>query len=124
MKLLVAIIQPRKLDYLTSALRRAGIPGITVTPAKGFGKETAESDWDLSGELSNKVKVELVVQDEKCEEIVRIVQKTVSTGKPGDGLIYVQDLVFTVRISTGERRTGEINIEQIRQSAQEDIPEA
>ncbi len=108
MKLIVAIIQPRKLDYLASAIRRAGISGLTACAARGFGTETAESDWDLSGELSEKTRVEIVSTDDKCDEIVRLVQKTVSTGKPGDGLIFVQDIEYTVRIASGEKRTGEI----------------
>lgn len=106
MKLVVAVIQPKRVDHLSSALRKAGIPGITVTPSKGFGTEHAASDWDLSGELSQKTKVELVVTDETCDEIVRLIQKTVCTGKPGDGLIYVQDVISAVRISTGEVQTG------------------
>lgn len=106
MKLVVAIIQPKRLDYLCSALRRAGIPGITVTPAKGFGREYAVSDWDLSGELSAKTKVELVVSDSECDEIVKLIQKTVSTGKAGDGFVFVQDVVSAIRISSGEPVVG------------------
>jgi len=106
MKLVVAIIQPKRLDYLCSALRRAGIPGITVTPAKGFGQEYAVSDWDLSGELSGKTRVELVISDAECAEIVKLIQKTVSTGKAGDGLIYVQDVQSAIRISSGEPVSG------------------
>ncbi len=115
MKLIVAIIQPRRLDHLSSALRKSGIPGITVTQARGFGKETADSDWDLSGELSTKVRVELVVSDDRCDEIVRIIQRTVSTGKAGDGLIYVQEVLYSMRISTGEKRTGEFNLDILKQ---------
>lgn len=105
MKLVVAIIQPKRLDQLASALRRAGIAGITVTQAKGFGREHFDSDWDFSGDLSNKTRVEMVVSDEACENIVDIIQKTVSTRRAGDGLIYVQPVEMTMRISTGDKNT-------------------
>lgn len=110
MKLIVAIIQPKKMDYLASAIRRAGISGLTACSVKGFGTETVESDWDLSGELSDKVRVEIVSTDESCDEVVRLIQKTVSTGKPGDGLIYVQEICYSVRIASGEMRTGECEL--------------
>jgi nitrogen regulatory protein P-II 1 len=92
-KLVVAIFQPNKLDYVTSAIRRAGISGATVTHAKGFGAENLVSDWDLSGELTEKVKMEIVLADDKCDEIVELIEKTVGIGKPGNGFIFVQDVL-------------------------------
>jgi nitrogen regulatory protein PII len=92
-KLIVAIIQPNKVDYVTSAIRRAGITGATVTTVKGFGEENAVSDWDLSGELTEKAKVEIVLGDDRCDEIVTIIEKTIATGRPGSGFIYVQDVL-------------------------------
>lgn len=102
MKLIVAIINPQRLDYLTAALRRAKAPGCTVTPAKGFGKENAGIDWDLSGELTEKVRVEMVIEDAAADQIVRVIQKAVSTGKAGDGIIFVQDVLQSVRLSFGD----------------------
>jgi nitrogen regulatory protein P-II 1 len=93
MKLIVIIIQPNKLDYVTSALRRAGIAGATVTSARGFGEENVVSDWDLSGELTEKVKLEVVLGNERCDEIVSLVEKTIGSGKPGAGFIYVQEVL-------------------------------
>lgn len=75
---------------------------MTVLQAKGFGREHFDSDWDFSGDLSTKTRVEMVVSDDNCQNIVDIIQKTVSTGKAGDGLIYVQDVQMAMRISSGE----------------------
>lgn len=94
MKLIVAIIQPAKVDYVTSAIRRAGLPGATVTEAKGFGAENVVSDWDLSGELTDKAKVEIVLSDDRCDEIVSLIEKTVGMSKAGSGFIYVQDVIY------------------------------
>lgn len=93
MKLIVAVIQLEYLDSVTSALRRAGISGATVTSAKGFGRENAKSDWDLSGELTPKVRVEVVLSDESCGEIVDLISKTIGIGKVGAGFIYVQEVL-------------------------------
>ena len=93
MKVVIAIVRPNKLDYVTSALRRGGISGATVTQAKGFGEETAVSDWDMSGELTEKVKIEIVLDDDDCDRVVELIKKTIGTGKAGAGFIYVQDVV-------------------------------
>lgn len=102
MKLIVAIINPQRLGYVTAALRRAKIPGATVTNAKGFGKEMAEIDWDLSGELTDKIRLEVVIEDQYAEQIMRIIQRASSTGHAGDGIIYVQDVVSSMRLSFGD----------------------
>jgi nitrogen regulatory protein P-II 2 len=102
MKLITAVIQPRMLERLASALRKAKVPGITVVEAKGFGRETFLSDWDRAGYLTPKTKVELAVNDDQVEEIVQLIQRTVTTGKSGDGIIFVSELLASVRIGSGE----------------------
>lgn len=102
MKLIVAIINPQRLGYVTAALRRAKIPGATVTNAKGFGKEMAEIDWDLSGELADKIRIEVVIEDSAVDQIMRIIQRAASTGHSGDGIIYVQDVHASIRLSFGD----------------------
>ncbi len=102
MKLIVAIIQPSKLDYLTAALRRAGVRGVTVTQARGFGDENANYDWNLSGDLTQKLKVETVVSDEICDEIVMVIQATIAKGNKEHAFLYVVDVVKTVHFFTGE----------------------
>ncbi|MBX9721381.1 MAG: hypothetical protein K2X81_08310 [Candidatus Obscuribacterales bacterium] len=110
MKLIVAIIQPEKLDYLTAALRRAGVRGVTVTQARGFGDENAAYDWNLRGDLTSKLKVETVVSDEVCDEIVMVIQSTVAKGSREHAFLYVIDVVKTVHFFTGETEV-EDNIE-------------
>jgi nitrogen regulatory protein P-II 1 len=101
-KLIVAIINPQRLGYVTAALRRAKIPGATVTNAKGFGKEMAEIDWDLSGELTEKIRIEVVIEDQYAEQIARIIQRAASTGHAGDGIIYMQEVFSSIRLSFGD----------------------
>lgn len=109
MKLITAVIQPRMLERLASALRKARVPGLTVVEAKGFGRETFLSDWDQTGYLTTKTKVELAVNDDQVESLVELIQKTVTTGKSGDGIIFVTDILSSVRIGSGE--SGEVALQ-------------
>lgn len=102
MKLIVAIFNTQRLEYVTAALRRAKSPGCTVTPAKGFGKDSAAVDWDFSGKLYERVRIELVIDDDAANEIVRVIQKAASTGKSGDGIIFVQEVLSSIRIGFGD----------------------
>ena len=102
MKLITAVIQPSMLERLASALRKARVPGITVVEAKGFGRETFLSDWDLTGYLTPKTKVELAVNDDQVENLVKLIQKTVTTGQSGDGIIFVTEILGSTRIGSGE----------------------
>ncbi len=102
MKLIVAIFSKQRLEYVTAALRRSHSPGCTVTPVKGFGKENAAIDWNMAGDLSENVKIELVIDDKAVSELVRVIQKAASSGKAGDGIIYVQDVISSIRISFGD----------------------
>lgn len=89
------------LERLASTLRRARIAGITVISAHGFGREEIESDLELVGYMSVRTKVEIVVPDERVEELIQLVQKTVSTKQPGDGVIFVSELLSATRLSDG-----------------------
>lgn len=109
MKLITAVIQPKMLERLASALRKAKVPGITVVEAKGFGRETFLSDWDLTGYLTPKTKVELAVNDDQVDALVELIQKTVTTGKSGDGIIFITEVLGSVRIGSGE--SGEIALQ-------------
>lgn len=103
MRLITAIIKPEMLERLATALRRAGVSGITVDEVQGFGRETLGSDWDKTGYLTKKVKVEAALNDEVVDEIVSLIHNTVYTGTEGDGIIFVTNLQAVVRISSGER---------------------
>ena len=103
MKFVVAVIKPFKLDEVREALSEAGINGLTVTEAKGFGRQKGHTELYRGAEyvvdFLPKVKLEIAVSDDMAGTI----QKTAYTGKIGDGKLFVFDLAAAVRIRTGER---------------------
>lgn len=107
MKFIVAVIKPFKLDEVREALSEAGINGLTVTEAKGFGRQKGHTELYRGAEyvvdFLPKVKLEIAVSDEMAEVAVETIQKTAYTGKIGDGKLFVFDLAAAVRIRTGER---------------------
>ena len=107
MKFIVAVIKPFKLDEGREALSEAGINGLTVTEAKGFGRQKGHTELYRGAEyvvdFLPKVKLEIAVSDDMAEVAVETIQKTAYTGKIGDGKLFVFDLAAAVRIRTGER---------------------
>ena len=107
MKFIVAVIKPFKLDEVREALSEAGINGLTVTEAKGFGRQKGNTELYRGAEyvvdFLPKVKLEIAVSDDMAEVAVETIQKTAYTGKIGDGKLFVFDLAAAVRIRTGER---------------------
>ena len=107
MKFIVAVIKPFKLDEVREALSEAGINGLTVTEAKGFGRQKGHTELYRGAEyvvdFVPKVKLEIAVSDDMAEVAVETIQKTAYTGKIGDGKLFVFDLAAAVRIRTGER---------------------
>lgn len=107
MKFVVAVIKPFKLDEVREALSEAGINGLTVTEAKGFGRQKGHTELYRGAEyvvdFLPKVKLEIAVSDDMAEVVVETIQKTAYTGKIGDGKLFVFDLAAAVRIRTGER---------------------
>lgn len=107
MKFVVAVIKPFKLDEVREALSEAGINGLTVTEAKGFGRQKGHTELYRGAEyvvdFLPKVKLEIAVSDDMAEVAVETIQKTAYTGKVGDGKLFVFDLAAAVRIRTGER---------------------
>lgn len=112
MKKIEAIIKPFKLDEVKEALHDLGIAGLTVTEVKGFGRQKGHTELYRGAEYTvdflPKIKMEIVVADEMAAKTVEAVQKSASTGKIGDGKIFVSSLEEVVRIRTGE--TGETAI--------------
>ena len=106
MKLITAIIKPFKLDEVRSALCDIGVQGITVTEVKGFGRQKGHTELYRGAEYAvdflPKVKVEAAISDELVEQVVSTIEKAASTGKIGDGKIFIFDLEQVVRIRTGE----------------------
>lgn len=107
MKFIVAVIKPFKLDEVREALSEAGINGLTVTEAKGFGRQKGHTELYRGAEyvvdFLPKVKLEIAVSDDMAEVAVETIQKTAYTGKIGDGKLFAFDLAAAVRIRTGER---------------------
>ena len=109
MKLVTAIIKPFKLDEVREALAAVGVQGITVTEVKGFGRQKGHTELYRGAEyvvdFLPKVKVEAAVRDDLVDQVIETIEKAASTGKIGDGKIFVFDVEQVIRIRTGE--TGE-----------------
>ncbi len=106
MKLIVAIIKPFKLDDAREALSEVGVQGLTVTEVKGFGRQKGHTELYRGAEyvvdFLPKVKLEVAAMDDQVEPIIEAIIKATSTGKIGDGKIFVLDLDQVIRIRTGE----------------------
>jgi nitrogen regulatory protein P-II 1 len=109
MKKIEAIIKPFKLDEVKSALTELGIQGLTVTEAKGFGRQKGHTEIYRGSEYAvdflPKIKIEVVVADAQVASLVDAIVKSAKTGKIGDGKIFVSPVESALRIRTGE--TGE-----------------
>jgi nitrogen regulatory protein P-II 1 len=107
MKKIEAIIKPFKLDEVKEALHEVGVSGITVTEAKGFGRQKGHTELYRGAEyvvdFLPKVKLEVVVDDAMAERVVEAIQNAAQTGRIGDGKIFVLPVDTAVRIRTGER---------------------
>jgi nitrogen regulatory protein P-II 1 len=106
MKKIEAIIKPFKLDEVKEALHEIGIKGLTVTEAKGFGRQKGHTELYRGAEyvvdFLPKVKVEVVLDDALVERAVEAIQQAAQTGRIGDGKIFVSTVDEVVRIRTGE----------------------
>ena len=106
MKKIEAIIKPFKLDEVKDALNQIGLKGITVLEAKGFGRQKGHTELYRGAEyvvdFLPKVKIEVAITSEMLEQVIEAIEKSASTGKIGDGKIFVYDLEQVVRIRTGE----------------------
>ena len=109
MKMMTAIIKPFKLDEVRDALHQIGITGMTVEEVKGYGRQKGHTELyrgaEYVVEFQPKVKLQIAISDEQVDAAVEAVSKSASTGKIGDGKIFVQPLETCIRIRTGE--TGE-----------------
>jgi len=107
MKKIEAIIKPFKLEDVKEALAEVGIEGMTVTEVKGFGRQKGQTEIYRGSEyvvdFLPKIKLEIVVADERAEQAIETIVKTAHTGKIGDGKIFVLSVEQAVRIRTNER---------------------
>lgn len=106
MKLITAIIKPFKLDDVRDALGEAGVTGMTVSEVKGFGRQKGHTELYRGAEyvvdFLPKLKLEIAVADEDAERVVETIVETASSGRIGDGKIFVTQLERAVRIRTAE----------------------
>lgn len=106
MKLIIAIIKPFKLEEVKTALAEIGVDGMTVTEAKGFGRQKGHTEIYRGSEYTvdflPKVKVEVVVADDMLAKVVKTIGGAAKTGKIGDGKIFVMPVEQATRIRTGE----------------------
>ena len=107
MKQIEAIIKPFKLDEVKEALTKVGIQGMTVSEVKGFGRQKGHTELYRGAEYSvdflPKVKIQILVPDEKAQQVVDTILQTARTGKIGDGKIFVSSVDEVIRIRTGEK---------------------
>ena len=106
MKKIEAIIKPFKLDEVKEALQEVGVQGITVTEAKGFGRQKGHTELYRGAEyvvdFLPKVKIEIVLVDDQVDRAVEAIQKAARTGRIGDGKIFISTIEEVIRIRTGE----------------------
>ena len=106
MKLVTAIIKPFKLEEVRQSLDLIGITGMTITEVKGFGRQKGHTELYRGAEyvidFLPKIKIEIAVSIEQLEEVIDAITKSASTGKIGDGKIFVSSLDQVIRIRTGE----------------------
>ena len=107
MKKIEAVIKPFKLDDVKEALHEVGVSGITVTEAKGFGRQKGHTELYRGAEyvvdFLPKVKLEVVVDDGLADRVVDAIAAAARTGRIGDGKIFVSTIEEALRIRTGER---------------------
>ena len=106
MKLITAIIKPFKLDDVREALANCGATGVTVTEVKGFGRQKGHTELYRGAEyvvdFLPKVKIEIALDSTILDQAIEAISQTASTGKIGDGKIFVSNLEQVIRIRTGE----------------------
>ncbi|MBC8020310.1 MAG: P-II family nitrogen regulator [Methyloceanibacter sp.] len=106
MKKIEAIVKPFKLDEVKEALQEVGLQGITITEAKGFGRQKGHTELYRGAEyvvdFLPKVKVEVVCPDDLAEKAIEAIRNAAQTGRIGDGKIFISTVEEAVRIRTGE----------------------
>jgi nitrogen regulatory protein P-II 1 len=107
MKKIEAIIQPHKLEDVKAGLKAIGIDGMTITDVRGHGRQKGHTEiyrgMEYNVDLLPKLKVELVVTDQRCDEVLKALADAAKTGKIGDGKIFVSDVLEAIRIRNDER---------------------
>jgi nitrogen regulatory protein P-II 1 len=106
-KLVTAVVKPHKWEDVRSALEMAGVRGMTVSEVSGYGRQKGHTEvyrgaeYDIA--LVPKIRVEIVVDDPEADEVVEVIVRAASTGKIGDGKVWVVPVERVVRVRTGDR---------------------
>ncbi len=107
MKKIEAIVRPERLDKVKEALSRYDVRGLTLTQVMGCGHQKGRKEifrgTEMTVNLIQKVKLEVVIPDEELEKVIQIISESARTGAVGDGKIFVQDIADAIRIRTGDR---------------------
>ena len=107
MKKVEAVIKPFKLDEVKDALQEIGVQGMTVTEARGYGRQKGHTELYRGAEyvidFLPKVKLELIIADDQLARVIEAITVTARSGRIGDGKIFVTDVEDVIRIRTGER---------------------
>lgn len=106
MKKIEAIIRPFKLDEVKEALVEVGVRGLTITEVRGYGRQKGHTETyrgsEYRIEFIPKIKIEVVVEQEKAEKVIEAILRTAKTGQVGDGKIFIYDVQDVIRIRTEE----------------------
>ena len=107
MKLITGVIQPHRLDEVKKAIEAAGVRGMTVSEASGYGRQKGHTEVYRGAEYAvdfvPKVKIEVIVADDQLAEVTEVIVNTARTGKMGDGKVWVTHVEELIRVRTGER---------------------
>jgi nitrogen regulatory protein P-II 1 len=107
MKLIVAVLKPFKLDEVKEALKALGIHGMTLTEAQGFGRQRGHTEVyrgaEYEVEFVPKIRLEVVVDDARVDEVANAIVDVAGTGKIGDGKVWILPVEEIIRVRTGER---------------------
>lgn len=113
MKKIEAIIRPNKIDEVKNALSEVGVKGMSTTEIKGFGRQKGHKEVYRGAEYTidfvPKLKIEVVIPDDRLHDVIQAICQSAATGKLGDGKIFVSDIQDAIRIRTGE--SGEASLE-------------
>jgi nitrogen regulatory protein P-II 1 len=106
MKLITAVVKPFKLDEIKTALKEAGVTGMTVTEVQGFGRQSGHTEVYRGAEYTidfvPKVRIEVLADDGDVDRLIEVLTSSARTGKIGDGKVWVTTVEQVARIRTGE----------------------
>ncbi len=105
MKKIEAVIKPFKIDEVKEALEKVGVRGITISEAKGLGRQRGFTEVNTGveyGDFLPKIKIEIILQDELVDKAADAIRSAANTNRIGDGKIFVSDIETVIRIRTGE----------------------